>query len=52
MKKKMNIGITALSQISRVYEQLNCYHLGYVMGPEVNAGGRVGKQIWFKNLRN
>jgi len=42
MKKKMNIGITALSQISRVYEQLNCYHLGYVIGPRVNAGGRVG----------
>ncbi|PPR75847.1 MAG: Single-stranded-DNA-specific exonuclease RecJ, partial [Alphaproteobacteria bacterium MarineAlpha2_Bin1] len=43
MKKKMNIGISTLMQIGNIYEQVNCYHLGYIIGPRVNAGGRVGR---------
>lgn len=42
MKKRMNPGIIALTEVGKVNEQLNSYHLGYVLGPRVNAGGRVG----------
>ena len=38
-----NIGLKALSQISNIKEQITSYHLGYILGPRVNAGGRVGK---------
>ena len=38
-----NIGLKALSQISKIKEQITSYHLGYILGPRVNAGGRVGK---------
>ncbi len=37
-----NIGLKALAQISKIHEQINAYHLGYILGPRINAGGRVG----------
>ena len=42
MKMRNNPGIAALADIGKVKEKLNSYHLGYVLGPRVNAGGRVG----------
>ena len=38
-----NVGLKALSQISKIHEQITSYHLGYILGPRINAGGRVGK---------
>ncbi len=38
-----NPGIAALSRVGRVTEKLNAFHLGFVLGPRVNAGGRVGR---------
>ncbi|MBE6449194.1 MAG: single-stranded-DNA-specific exonuclease RecJ [Alphaproteobacteria bacterium] len=38
-----NVGIKALSHISKIHEQITSYHLGYILGPRINAGGRVGK---------
>lgn len=37
-----NPGIAALSRVSRVGEPLNSFHLGYLLGPRINAGGRIG----------
>ena len=37
-----NIGLRALTRISKIHEQINAYHMGYILGPRVNAGGRVG----------
>lgn len=42
MRKLGNVGITALSRVSRIGEPLNPYHLGYIIGPRINAGGRIG----------
>ncbi|MAR79716.1 MAG: single-stranded-DNA-specific exonuclease RecJ [Rhodospirillaceae bacterium] len=42
MKKNLNYGIKALTSIGKITEELNSYHLGYVIGPRLNAGGRVG----------
>ena len=37
-----NIGLNALVQESSINQFLNEYHLGFVLGPRINAGGRVG----------
>lgn len=37
-----NPGIRALSLAARVGGPLNPYHLGYLIGPRINAGGRIG----------
>lgn len=35
-------GIAALARVSRIGEPLNPYHLGFMVGPRINAGGRIG----------
>ena len=37
-----NRGIGALSLAARISGPLNPYHLGYLIGPRINAGGRIG----------
>lgn len=36
-------GITALMDVASLNGTLEPYHLGFVLGPRVNAGGRVGR---------
>ena len=43
LKKRKNIGLKTLYDISNHEETPTAYHLGYVFGPRINAGGRVGK---------
>ena len=38
-----NLGLAALADVAGVRERPGAYHLGYVLGPRVNAGGRVGQ---------
>ena len=42
MRKLGNVGLTALARIARIGEPLNPYHLGFIIGPRINAGGRIG----------
>jgi single-stranded-DNA-specific exonuclease len=42
MMKKQNIGLKYLSNIAKLEDKPNCYHLGFLLGPRINAGGRVG----------
>ncbi len=37
-----NPGIAALALAARVGGPINPYHLGYLIGPRINAGGRIG----------
>ena len=37
-----NPGLGALAAVGGVKEPIDAYHLGFVLGPRVNAGGRVG----------
>ena len=37
-----NPGVAALTAAAGIRERIDAYHLGYVLGPRVNAGGRVG----------
>ncbi|WP_142416729.1 single-stranded-DNA-specific exonuclease RecJ [Bartonella massiliensis] len=39
-----NLGIAALTKIARIGEPLNSFHLGFLLGPRINAGGRIGDQ--------
>jgi single-stranded-DNA-specific exonuclease len=41
-QRKANPGLAALAAAAGVDEPLDAYHLGFVIGPRVNAGGRVG----------
>lgn len=43
MAQRGNVGLTALADVGRVNEAPGTYHAGFVLGPRVNAGGRVGE---------
>lgn len=42
MAQRRNPGLAALSDAAGIDEPPGAYHLGFVLGPRVNAGGRVG----------
>ena len=42
MHQRRNYGLTALADIARVNGKPAPYHLGFVVGPRINAGGRIG----------
>jgi single-stranded-DNA-specific exonuclease len=37
-----NPGLAALAAVATIGEPIDAYHLGFMLGPRVNAGGRVG----------
>ncbi|HEX4185635.1 MAG TPA: single-stranded-DNA-specific exonuclease RecJ, partial [Stellaceae bacterium] len=41
-RRNTNPGLAALAAVAGVNEPLDAYHLGFALGPRVNAGGRVG----------
>jgi len=43
LNQTKNDGLLSLINESGIKEKVSCYHLGYVIGPRINAGGRVGK---------
>ena len=50
INKISNPGLKILKNICGIETNLNTYHLGYVLGPRINAGGRVGKCSHGANL--
>ncbi|MEM6338535.1 MAG: single-stranded-DNA-specific exonuclease RecJ [Pseudomonadota bacterium] len=49
-KARGNIGYKTLCDVAGIQEAINCYHLGFILGPRINAGGRVGKSSLGANL--
>ena len=43
LARRANVGLAALADVARIDERPNAYHLGFILGPRVNAGGRVGE---------
>ena len=43
MARRKRIGMTALSDVAGLDQAPTSYHLGFLLGPRVNAGGRIGK---------
>ena len=50
IRKKANLGIKILKNVCGIETNITAYHLGYVLGPRINAGGRVGKSSHGANL--
>lgn len=42
MARRQRPGLVALSDVGRLDRAPTSYHLGFVLGPRVNAGGRIG----------
>jgi single-stranded-DNA-specific exonuclease len=43
MGQRRNIGLCALSDVAGLNSAPEAYHLGFILGPRINAGGRIGK---------
>ncbi|NOX39919.1 MAG: single-stranded-DNA-specific exonuclease RecJ [Alphaproteobacteria bacterium] len=43
MARRQRVGLTALCDIAKLDAAPNTYHLGFLLGPRINAGGRIGK---------
>jgi single-stranded-DNA-specific exonuclease len=43
MRQLGNLGVATLAEVAGVSERLDTYHAGFILGPRVNAGGRVGR---------
>ncbi len=43
LKKRSNLGIKTLFDLCKTNAEPTVYDLGFVLGPRINAGGRVGK---------
>ena len=43
MATRQRCGLVALADVAKLTAAPNAYHLGYVLGPRINAGGRIGR---------
>jgi single-stranded-DNA-specific exonuclease len=43
MGRRQRIGLTALADVAGLDQAPTSYHLGFLLGPRVNAGGRIGQ---------
>ena len=48
--KRENLGIKTLCDLSKIAAKPNTYHIGYILGPKINAGGRVGQSSFGSEL--
>jgi single-stranded-DNA-specific exonuclease len=42
MARRTNPGLAALADVAQLTEKPNAWHVGFLLGPRINAGGRVG----------
>jgi single-stranded-DNA-specific exonuclease len=42
MRQQSNPGLAALANVARIGEPLGAFHLSFMIGPRINAGGRIG----------
>jgi single-stranded-DNA-specific exonuclease len=43
MRRRERIGLTALMDVARLAGPPEPWHLGFLLGPRINAGGRIGR---------
>jgi len=43
LKRREQIGLTALMDVARLSGPPEPWHLGFLLGPRINAGGRIGR---------
>ena len=42
LNKQMNLGLKSLCDAAQIVPPFDPYHLGFILGPRINAGGRMG----------
>ncbi|PLP60899.1 single-stranded-DNA-specific exonuclease RecJ [Mesorhizobium loti] len=42
VRQQRNVGLAELARVSRIGEPVNTFHLSFLIGPRINAGGRIG----------
>ncbi len=50
LKSRKNLGLKTLLDVCKIDTNPSIYHLGFMLGPRINAGGRVGKSSHGANL--
>jgi single-stranded-DNA-specific exonuclease len=50
MRRRDNVGLTALMDAARLDGPPEPFHLGFLLGPRINAGGRIGRADLGANL--
>tara|TARA_B100000965_G_scaffold112024_1_gene92479 strand:- start:30 stop:1718 length:1689 start_codon:yes stop_codon:yes gene_type:complete len=48
--ENLNKGIQTLVNQAKIKQSISEYHLGYILGPRINAGGRMGESLLGYNL--
>jgi single-stranded-DNA-specific exonuclease len=43
LRQRANLGLTALMDVARLNGPPEPWHLGFLLGPRINAGGRIGR---------
>ncbi len=43
MRRREHVGLTALMDVARLNGPPEAWHLGFMLGPRINAGGRIGR---------
>ena len=43
LRRRDNVGLTALMDVARLAGPPEPWHLGFLLGPRINAGGRIGR---------
>ncbi|MGC1495073.1 MAG: single-stranded-DNA-specific exonuclease RecJ [Sulfitobacter sp.] len=43
MARRERVGLAALADVARMDTAPTAYHLGFLLGPRINAGGRIGQ---------
>src|SRR5882757_5791502 len=43
LRRRENLGLTALMDVARLGGPPEPWHLGFLLGPRINAGGRIGR---------
>ena len=43
MRRREGVGLTALMDVARMTGPPESWHLGFLLGPRINAGGRIGR---------
>ena len=43
LRRRDHVGLTALMDVARLNGPPEAWHLGFMLGPRINAGGRIGR---------
>ena len=43
LEQRGNTGLAALIEVAAIRDRLSAYHAGYLLGPRINAAGRIGE---------